>query len=123
MSITPKSRYSKYLKNIVFQFLGYLAGGEDYFTHIQCRTFKGHEGCGVDLHFTDPYSVDRSEKGNYSAHLFTRKAVEIIQNADQKKVSYNYMHRCSLPDTSMLASVVAGLIEKASHSRLVMFFY
>ncbi len=40
----------------------------------------------MDLHRSDPFDIDRSENGTYSAHLFTRKATEIIANHTLEKV-------------------------------------
>ena len=65
---------------------GYLTGSEEYFSHTRCEIFNKKRGCGMDLHFTDPYSIDRSENGTYSAHLFARKATEIIASHTQDKV-------------------------------------
>ena len=59
--------------------------------HTRCGSYQNKNECGVDLHFTDPYSVDRSQNGTYSAHLFTQKAVDIIANHSQDKVAEQFL--------------------------------
>lgn len=72
-------------------FFGFLTGGEDYFTRERCH-FHG-EPCGVDL-----WSAKGSKSmpindttGEYSAHLFARKAIEAIDKRDASKPLFLYL--------------------------------
>ena len=56
--------------------LGYLGGAEDYWNH----TYLG----GVDLR--DNTQVVWNESGTYSTHLFTQKAIEIVEAHDKDQV-------------------------------------
>jgi len=59
-------------------FFGFYIGGEDYFTHKS-------DG-GVDLHYDSTPNCGEgcskvvNERGNYSTHVFTREAINVIHN-------------------------------------------
>ena len=63
----------------------FLAGSQDYYSHVNCDIYNKTNECGVDMHYSDPYKMDRSQNGTYSAHLFTQKAIDIIANQDKGK--------------------------------------
>ena len=63
---------------------GYLTGSENYYTHYRTG--------GLDLH-SEVNSSLKNEwgyNGQYSAHVFARKAEELIENHDKNKVQYTY---------------------------------
>jgi arylsulfatase A-like enzyme len=59
-------------------FFGFYIGGEDYFTH--------ESNGGVDLHYDKKSNCGEgcsqvvNERGNYSTHVFTREAINVIHN-------------------------------------------
>ena len=68
---------------------GYLAGREDYYNHTLCGSMPGwkppESTCGVDLHQNTQVVWNNTE---YSSMLYARKAREIVDNHDPKKVIY-----------------------------------
>jgi arylsulfatase A-like enzyme len=81
-------------------FFGFYIGGEDYFTHES-------EG-GVDLHYDHKENCGEgcsqvvNERGNYSTHVFTREAINVIHNHN-----HNHNH-ASTTTTTTTANSVAG---------------
>ncbi|KAK6177633.1 hypothetical protein SNE40_015693 [Patella caerulea] len=65
-------------------FYGYLTGAEDYFDHYRCFGY-----CGYDLHDNDKNIFNGT--GQYSTHLFTEKAIDVIRNHDQRKPLFLYL--------------------------------
>ncbi|XP_055958189.1 cytochrome P450 4F6 [Patella vulgata] len=65
-------------------FYGYLTGAEDYFDHYRCFDY-----CGYDLHDNDKNIFNGT--GQYSTHLFTEKAIDVIRNHDQRKPLFLYL--------------------------------
>ena len=70
-------------------FFGFYGGGEDYFQHT-----TGREG-GYDLHY-DPTqncgegcSQTIDERGNYSTHVFTREAIQVVEEYSNNNVNNN----------------------------------
>ena len=60
--------------------LGYLASRDDYFHHNRCYTYnnpKGYTGCGLDFHNNE--DVEWGYQGQYSTHLFTQKAEDVVE--------------------------------------------
>ncbi|KAK7491342.1 hypothetical protein BaRGS_00017443 [Batillaria attramentaria] len=70
-------------------FYGYLTGSEMYFNHTRCYDRSGSDWCGLDLR--DNTTPVFSETGNYSAHLFTRQAVNIVKNHPPSKPLFLYL--------------------------------
>lgn len=67
-------------------YYGYLEGGEDYYTHQSC--YKGM--CGIDM-YDSKYGAVNDTWGEYSTHLFTRKAIQTIDNRDESKPFFLYL--------------------------------
>ncbi|XP_065838684.1 arylsulfatase I-like isoform X2 [Oscarella lobularis] len=68
-------------------FYGYLTGREDYLTHMTGTGYpylqpKRGSWNGVDFHRND--QVVRNENGTYSTYLFSREAVNIINDPDSQ---------------------------------------
>ncbi len=70
-------------------FFGFYQGGQDYFTHSS-------EG-GVDLHYDKSPRCGKgcsqvtNEKGNYSTHVFTREAIEVVKKHDSNQPLFLYL--------------------------------
>eukprot|EP00730_Choanoeca_flexa_P014682 TRINITY_DN6510_c0_g1_i3.p2 TRINITY_DN6510_c0_g1~~TRINITY_DN6510_c0_g1_i3.p2 ORF type:complete len:262 (+),score=22.85 TRINITY_DN6510_c0_g1_i3:59-844(+) len=62
-------------------FLGYLGGGEDYYTH-QSSGF---------LDFSDGNGCRPDYVGNYSTHVFANRTIDIIQNHNDDKQLFLYL--------------------------------
>jgi len=67
------------------EFYGFYLGAGDHYTHMRTE----HHMTGYDMRHN--MDVDHSAKGNYSARLFTDKAVEIIQQHDKEKPLFLYI--------------------------------
>ncbi|GFN88342.1 arylsulfatase b [Plakobranchus ocellatus] len=63
-------------------YFGYLTGSEDYFKHIRKTSFT-HKAY-LDLH--NEQGPVKNESGHYSAHLFTQKAIDVVNSHNKKKV-------------------------------------
>ena len=69
-------------------FFGYYLGAQDYFTHYK-RDDK--YGTGYDLHYDERPNCGHEcskivdERGNYSTHVYTRQATNIIDEYDETK--------------------------------------
>jgi len=81
-------------------FFGFYNGDEDYYSHVKCETIESalespsdeilnlnsnsdekytkREFCGFDLRTNETAAANYS--GQYSTHLFTQKAIDVIQN-------------------------------------------
>ena len=63
-------------------FFGYYMGAQDYFTHYK----EGARGRGYDLRYDrQPYCGPKcsqlvDERGNYSTHVYTRQAIQVIDD-------------------------------------------
>lgn len=61
-------------------YFGYLASRDDYFHHNRCYTFntpdKKFSDCGLDFHNNE--DVEWGYQGQYSTHLFTSKAEDVV---------------------------------------------
>ena len=55
-------------------FLGYYGGAQDYFTHRDGGANDMHDDHGSELKATTAFT------GEYSTHLFTRRAIEVTLN-------------------------------------------
>jgi arylsulfatase B len=70
-------------------FFGFYIGGEDYFTH--------KSGGGVDLHDDSSPNCGEgcskvvNERGNYSTHVFTREAINVIHNHNDTSPLFLYL--------------------------------
>ncbi|CAG5115936.1 unnamed protein product [Candidula unifasciata] len=71
------------------RFYGFYTGAGDYFRHNRC--LKG--GCGVDLHddTKDTFANVFNESGTYSTHLYTQKAIDLIQAHNVDKPFFLYL--------------------------------
>lgn len=67
-------------------FFGFLNGGEDYYSHYKCYL----DQCGVDMWSSETGPVNNTW-GEYSAHLFARKAIEAIDKRNRKKPFFLYL--------------------------------
>ncbi|XP_018592308.2 arylsulfatase B isoform X1 [Scleropages formosus] len=72
-------------------FFGYLTGSEDYFTHHRCVPVppNNETRCAVD--FRDGEEVAKGYDGRYSTHIFTEKAVGIINKHNKEKPLFLYL--------------------------------
>ena len=80
-------------------FFGFYTHGEDYYHRIVSDTERGFRG--YDLRHNE--TVTHEGEGEYSAHLFSRKAVEIIQSGGEKPLflylSFQSIHKpIQVPD-------------------------
>ena len=59
-------------------------GMEDYYTHTRCWNYSSGEACGMALNNNEQTVWNNTE---YSAHLFAKKAEEIIRSHNTERVS------------------------------------
>ncbi|BFZ20541.1 hypothetical protein BsWGS_23580 [Bradybaena similaris] len=71
------------------RFYGFYTGAGDYFRHNRCLK----AGCGVDLHddTRDTFVNVYNESGTYSTHLYTQKAMDLVQAHDVSKPFFLYL--------------------------------
>lgn len=66
-------------------FFGYYLGAQDYYTHYK----EGNRGRGYDLHYDKKPNCGHGcsqlvdERGNYSTHVYTRQALQIINDYNE----------------------------------------
>lgn len=61
-------------------------GSEDYYAHTRCYHNVTHTSCALD--FRDGEEVASEYKGQYSAEIFSQKAVSLIEKQDHNKVTH-----------------------------------
>jgi len=75
-------------------FYGYYLGAQDYFTHYK----EGRTGRGYDMHYDKQENCGREcsqlvdERGNYSTHVYTRRALQIIDEHDEENDGPLFMY-------------------------------
>ena len=75
-------------------YLGFLTGGQNYYTRYKCEPRKLRRFCGVD--FVDSKSGPTNKTwGAYSTHLYLRKARKIIKNHPKNKVTVEIHNYCT----------------------------
>ncbi|XP_067656524.1 arylsulfatase J-like isoform X2 [Haliotis asinina] len=90
-------------------FYGYLTGKENYYTHSHCDFFNTSI-CGHDLR--DNTKSVFTENGHYSTHLFTEKAIDIIQKHDKAKPFFLYL---AYQSTHIPLQVPSQYMDQYSH--------
>ena len=75
-------------------FLGFLTGGQDFYTHEKCNNFKGKKACGYDFreayaNQTEVIRWDLAEK--YSNDIFYDGIKDRLANSDPEKPLFTYL--------------------------------
>ncbi|XP_024658876.2 arylsulfatase B isoform X4 [Maylandia zebra] len=72
-------------------YLGYLTGGEDYFTHFRCYQSRSLNlsRCALDLR--DGEDVATGYEGVYSTELLSQRAISIIERHNSQKPLFMYV--------------------------------
>ncbi|XP_045687216.1 arylsulfatase J [Phyllostomus hastatus] len=68
-------------------FFGSLLGSGDYYTHYKC---DGPGVCGYDLYENDRAAWGH-DRGEYSTHMYTRRAQQILASQDPRKPLFLYL--------------------------------
>ncbi|XP_024918410.1 arylsulfatase B [Cynoglossus semilaevis] len=113
-------------------YFGYLLGSEDYYAHTRCYHNVTHTSCALD--FRDGEEVASEYKGQYSAEIFSQKAVSLIEKQDHNKPFFLYVSLQSVheplqvpdhylepygfiedPDRKMYAGMVSAMDEAVAN--------
>ena len=114
---------TKYISSTLTYSPGYLAGDEDYYTHVHCYNFKNNNSpetlvspdrkvlmCGKDLRDgLKPVADDYN--GRYSTHLFVERAKRIIKGHAKKYGPNNKKVIIIFPKTLIIIIIKRWLLK------------